>query len=57
MFFSKKSDVFLMQNQMFFSGVVVINTVQLHSAMSELRFCVGSNPVCGMSEIYNGENL
>ena len=38
-------------------GVVVITTGQLHSAKSELRFCAGSNPAGGMSEICDGENL
>ena len=38
-------------------GVVVITTAQLHATKSELRFCAGSNPVRGVSEIYDGENL
>ena len=37
--------------------VVVISTAQLHSTKHELRFCVGSNPACGVSEICNGEDL
>ena len=36
-------------------GVVVITTVQLHSAKS--RFWASPNPVCGVSEIYDVENL
>ena len=32
-------------------GVVVITTAQLHSTKTELRFCAGSNPARGVSEI------
>ena len=39
------------------NGVVVITTAQLHSTKSELRFCTGSNPACGVSEIRDGEDL
>ena len=39
------------------NGVVVITTAQLHSTKSELRFCTGSNPACGMLEIHDGEDL
>ena len=35
----------------------VITTTQLHSTKPELRFCVGSNPACGVSEIHDGEDL
>ena len=38
-------------------GVVVITTVPLPSAKPKLRFCAGSNPARGMSEIDDGENL
>ena len=38
-------------------GVVVITTAQLHSTKSELRFCAGSNPARGVSEICDGENF
>ena len=38
-------------------GVVVITTAQLHSTKLELRFCAGSNPARGVSEIRNGEDL
>ena len=38
-------------------GVVVITTAQIHSAKPELRFCAGSNPAWGMSEIRDGEDL
>ena len=38
-------------------GVVVITTAQLHSTKPELRFCAGSNPARGMSEIGDGEDL
>ena len=40
-----------------FFGVVVIITAQLHSTKPELRFCAGSNPVHGLSEIRDGEDL
>ena len=33
------------------SGVVIITAAQLHSTKPELRFCAGSNPACGMSEM------
>ena len=35
----------------------VITTEQLHSTMSELRFCAGSNPARGISEICDCEDL
>ena len=38
-------------------GVVVITTAQLHSRKPELRFCAGSNPARGMSEICDDEDL
>ena len=38
-------------------GVAVITTAQLHSTKPELRFCAGSNPARGMSEIRDGEDL
>ena len=38
-------------------SVVVITTAQPHSTKPELRFCTGSNPVRGVSEIRDGENL
>ena len=37
-------------------GVVVITTAQLHSTKPELRFCAGSNPARGVSEIRDGED-
>ena len=42
---------------MWWHGVVVITTAQLHSTKPELRFCAGSNPARGVSEICNGEDL
>ena len=36
---------------------MVINTAQLHSTKPELRFCAGSNPARGVSEICNSEDL
>ena len=38
-------------------AVVVITTTQLHSINPELRFCTGSNPVCGVLDIRGGEDL
>ena len=38
-------------------GVVVITTAQLHSTKPEFRFCAGSNPARGASEIRDGEDL
>ena len=38
-------------------GVVVITTTELHSTKPWLRFCTGSNPACGMSEICDGKDL
>ena len=36
---------------------VVITTAQLHSTKPELRFCAGSNPARGVSEIRDGKDL
>ena len=38
-------------------GVVVITTAQLRSPKPELRFCAGSNPARGVSEVCDGEDL
>ena len=38
-------------------GAVVITTAQLHSTKPGLKFCAGSNPACGVSEIRDGEDL
>ena len=35
---------------------MVINTAQLHSIKPERRFCAGSNPALGVSEIRDGGN-
>ena len=45
------------QQLKWYRGVVIIITAQLHSTKPELRFCTDSNPVCGMLEIRDGENL
>ena len=37
--------------------VNIITTAQFHSSKPELRFCTGSNPARGMSEIRDGEDL
>ena len=39
------------------SALVVITTAQVHSTKLELRFCAGSNPTQGVSEIRDGEDL
>ena len=39
------------------NGAVVIITTQLHSRKPEVRFCAGSNPARGVSEIRDGEDL
>ena len=36
---------------------MVITTAQFHSTEPKLRFCAGSNPACGVSEIRDGEDL
>ena len=38
-------------------GAVVSTAAQLHSTKPELRFCAGSNPTPGVSEIRDGEDL
>ena len=42
---------------MWYHGVVVISTGQLHSTKPELKFCAGSNPARGVSQIRDGEDL
>ena len=37
--------------------IMVIVIAQLHSTKPELRFCAGSNPARGVSEIRDGEDL
>ena len=34
-----------------------ITTAQIPSTKTKLRFCAGSSPTCGISEICDGENL
>ena len=36
---------------------MVITTAQLYSTKPELRFCPGSNPAPGVSEIRDGHDL
>ena len=38
-------------------AVVITTTAHLHSTKPELRFCAGSNPARGVSEICDGEDL
>ena len=42
---------------LYFCGVVVITTAQLHSAKRELGLFADLNPALGMSEICDCENL
>ena len=39
------------------NGVGVVTTTQVHPTKPELRFCAGSNPAHGVSEICDGEDL
>ena len=43
--------------KMWRSGVALITTAQLHSKKSLLKFCAGSNPARGVSEVCDGANL
>ena len=45
------------ENSLMRRGVVVIITAQFHSTKPELKFCVGSNPVRGVLETRDGEDL
>ena len=45
------------QNQIRHRRAVVIATGQLHSTKPELRFDTGSNPLHGVLEIRDGEDL
>ena len=56
-FLKKYVLLFLFLNNYIRGGVVVITTAQLHSTKPELRFCAGSNPARGVSEIRDGEDL
>ena len=38
-------------------GVAVLPVAQLHSVKPELKFCVGSDPTRGVSDIRDGEDL
>ena len=53
----KSSFVEFIEKRLWPRGVVVITIAQLHSTKPELRFCAGSNPAHGMSEIGDGEDL
>ena len=50
-------NIFSKCSQLWHCGIAVITAAQLHSTKPELRFCVGSNPACGVSEIRDGEDL
>ena len=53
----KKPQAAILGNNECCRGVVVITTAQLHSTQPELKFCAGSNPARGVSEIHDGEDL
>ena len=55
--YNKRLQYKLRKFQLFHRGAVVITTAQLHSTKPELRFCAGSNPASGVSEIRDGEDL
>ena len=38
-------------------GIGFNGTAQIHSTKPEFSLCAGSNPGCGVSEIYDDENL
>ena len=52
-FLRSKSEKFLRWRR----EVVVITKAQLYSTKSQLRFCAGSNPARGVSDICNSENI
>ena len=54
---NKSGGVVIITTAQWHRGVVVMATAQLHSTKPELRFCAGSNPACGVSEIRDGEDL
>ena len=37
--------------------IVDITNARFHSAKPDLRFYVGSNPACGVTEVWEGKNL
>ena len=41
----------------FYIFTLLITTAQLHLTKPELRFCAGSNPARGVSEICDDEDL
>ena len=49
--------MFIYKNMLWRHGLVAITTAQLHSTNPELRFCTGSSPARGVSEIRNGDDL
>ena len=44
-------------NMLWYRGMVVISTAQLHSTNPEVRLCAGSDPARDVSEIRDGEDL
>ena len=48
---------YLHVDSIFYIDVVVITTAQLHSTKLECRFCAGSNPAHGVSEVRDDEDL
>ena len=43
--------MFIYKKMLWRHGLVAITTAQLHSTNPELRFCTGSSPARGVSEI------
>ena len=58
--FAKVLRTFFLQNtsrRLRLDFIIHLTTAQLHSINSELRFCAGSSPARGVSDICDGENL
>ena len=50
-------DINFREDLLWSRGVVVVTFAQLHLTKPELRFCAGSKPGCGVSEIRDGEDF
>ena len=53
----KQYDALLSEIKTYIKELKHKTTAQLHSTKPELRFCAGSNPARGVSEIRDGEDL
>ena len=56
-FQSLNGSIEMLKSNFEFPNISIITTAQIHSTKSELRFCAGSNPARGVSEISDGEDL